>query len=100
MVRRDVVKKTLVVSDDQAAESFSTHFIDPFRNNSQSIDVESRVDFIKYSKFRVKHHQLKNLITFFLSARESFVQITSCHILIHFKEVHFVVQFTDKFHKG
>ena len=58
-------------------------FIDALRHNTQCINIQARVRFIKNRKAWLKHSHLENLVAFFLSARKTFVHGAIGEAIVH-----------------
>ena len=80
----------MVVRDYHDGVFVAFQFVYPIGNNSQSIDIQSRIGFVKNGQFGLQHGHLENLVTFFLSARKSFVQGTRQKFAVNFQQFRFL----------
>ena len=84
----DVVEEALVVGDEEEATGLAAHGIDAAGDDFEGVDVEAGVGFVEDSVFGFQHHELEDLVAFFLATGEAFVDGTAGEGAIHFELVH------------
>ncbi len=88
----DVIEEALVVGNKEHATIWGAHGIHAFRDDLERIDIEAGVGLVHNAVFRVEHHHLEDLVAFFLTAGEAFVDCAGGKFSIHFQEIHFLVE--------
>src|SRR5690625_3679108 len=93
-VRNDVVEDALVVGNHQdATVGFFLVGIDAVGNDTQCVNVQTRVGLIHDSELWLEHIKLHNLVALLLAAGETFVDGTSDEGLIYVQALTSVGEF-------
>ena len=81
-IRFDIIKQTLVVSNNDCACFRSFQFVHSFRNNTERINIQTGVRFIKDTQPRFLHGHLKDLVPFLFTTRKAFIHRTVSQLII------------------
>ena len=77
-VRLHFVEQTLIVGDQHDANfgSVLAHFTNALGDNSQRINVETRICFVKNRQLGFENRHLHNFVALFFATRKTFIEIS------------------------
>ena len=95
-IRLDVVQQTLVVSNHDAAVFRCLQLVHPFGHDTERIDIQAGIGFVKNAELRFEHRHLEDFISLLLTTTETFIHRTVGQLVIQF---HHRTLFTHQFQK-
>src|SRR5438046_3100889 len=84
----DEVEDSLVVRDHDGAHLWTHERLYPVRDDSDRVDVESRISLVEDGDARLQHRELEDLDPLLLAAGEALVEITGGELAGHLQPVH------------
>ena len=76
-VGHDVIQQTLVVRDHDRRVLLRMEFGHTRSNNTQRVDIQTRIGLVQHGQLRIEHRHLENLVFLLLAARETLVHGTA-----------------------
>ena len=84
----DVVEEALIVGDEEEAAGLAAHGVDAAGDDFEGVDVEAGVGFVEDGVFGFQHHELEDLVAFFLATGEALIHGAPGEGAVHFELVH------------
>jgi hypothetical protein len=84
----NIVEEALVVGDEEEATVGGAHGVDAAGDNFEGVDVEAGVGLVEDGVFGFQHHELEDLVAFFLATGEALVDGAAGEGAIHLQLVH------------
>jgi hypothetical protein len=88
VVGSDVVEDPLVVRDHECAHVRADELLDSARDDTQRIDVETRVGLVEHRHARLQHRHLQDLDALLLAAREPVVDVARRELAADLEAIH------------
>ena len=76
ILRTNHLQQTVVMGDDNAGGFRGSQFVHAFSHNTHGIYIQTGIRLVEDAQLRFQHRHLENLITFLLTATESFIHRT------------------------
>src|SRR5690606_22389455 len=99
VIGHDVIKQTLIVSDDDHGALRRAQAVHAVGHDTQGIDVEPGVGFVEHRELGLEQRHLEHFIALFLAARKAFVHRAIQELFAHADGLHFFLDALEKIHR-
>ena len=78
-----IVEEPLIVGNDNNRAVHTAHRIDAVSDDSQCVDIQTRIALVENCQSRLQQFHLQNFVPLFLATRKAFVERSLQHGVIH-----------------
>ena len=94
-----MVQQALVVGHHQHGAFGTAHGVDAFGDDSERVNVETRVGLVEDGELRFENCHLQDFVSLLFSTRKSFIHRTVHQLFVHIQQLQLLAEHGEKIHR-